>query len=345
MKQLILAALATVSLTAIATGQAVQAGGTLTITTPNTSDTFTVEVGPLPGLVRIFTAPGIPDGRTFFGVNNLVIRTNGGDDKVFVKVESTVVPAMDIHTGAGASEVDVAIKVQPVASAVSTIRVQGSDLDDKVVLNADSSAQSLRTNWTVLLGAGNNEGSSIVVSGPRSRESLHSLSVVGGAGVDRWESIHDMKATTLTGSYNVNLGGGDDEMILRGKGNGSSRSEMTSNIQLGAGFDKLDVELTDVLTTLATGQMQTGAQDDLLSAKFDGTLLGNLSLGTGDGNDVLFLIAGLVNGSPRIHMGNGNDVTEFLAPSVFSGSPLSDGGAGFDQFKGIGQAINYEQFN
>jgi hypothetical protein len=344
MKQLLFTAFIAASLATTAFGQATQSGGTLLINTPNTDDSFTVEVGPTPGTLQIFGAPGIVDGAAFRGVTNIVIRTNGGFDKVNVKVESTVVPSLDINTGAGISEVDLDFKVFPTVSASSTIRYVGGDDIDKVLIECDSAAQRLTTNWNIDARGGLNEGFAYVQSNDPSLTSVNTINIFGGADLDNWTVQAGVKSNTLRMNVGGNLGAGMDNLNVLAKGNITTTATLVANMDLGLGMDKLGIDFAEVATTNFAGAFRAGGDADVLEAKFSGLLQGTGILDAGDGDDLTVVNADRVAGSLRLLMGAGNDFTEFNA-GTFAGTPSSDGGLGFDAFKGIGRAVNYEQIN
>ncbi|MDX2065337.1 MAG: hypothetical protein SFX74_06300 [Fimbriimonadaceae bacterium] len=345
MKKTLLSAFALIAVQSVVFAQAVQSGSTLTIVTPNTDDSFTVEVGQIPGEARVFGAPGVIDGALFRGISSIVIRTNGGNDKVAVKVEAVTVPSIDINTGAGQSEVDLDFKVFATPSASSTVRVVGGDDLDKVLVEMDSAAQRLTCNWTMDLRGGLNEGFAFVQSNDPSLSSAITINTFGGLDLDNWSVLMGINAPSQTVNLGGNLGAGMDGYLFSAKGNQRSNLALRSNLDLGLDMDKALYEVSEMATTTTSGQLLTGGGNDVLEAKFGGTLQGTGVFNTGDGDDLAVIGADRIAGAPRLLMGAGNDFAEMNAFLGFTGSPSSDGGAGFDAFKGIGLASNFEQIN
>lgn len=346
MNRFLITSIAALAFGAMASAQAVFSAGTLTITQPNTDDAFTVEVGPAAGLTRIFTATGIPDGLTFRGVTRLVIRTNGGADKVYVKVEAPVAPAIDIETGIGESEVDIALKTSALGSAASSIRVVGGDQNDKTSITLDSLATNvLSLNWSVDARGGLNETAAYVISDNRTNQTNMVYSVLGGSDFDSVLLDMSSKAASMAVSLRGSLGASMDKLEIRAKGDTLTNSTFTSNFDLGAGMDEASIDFSDVISTTYNGALNTGTEMDQLSASFGGDLAGTGAFITGDGNDVAKFFAGRFTSAVRVFMGAGSDLTEFntVRPSLVL--PYADGGLGIDHLKGRATSVGYEIFN
>lgn len=345
MKRQLLSALAALGLSVVSFAQASQAGGALTLVTGATDDSFTVEVGPTPGRVQVFGALTVPDGRVFTGVTSLIIRTNLGNDKVNVKVESTSIPSIDINTGEGFSEVDVDLKVAPTPSAASTLRVVGGSTLDKVMVQIDSAAASLSTNWFIDGRGGLNEGVAFIQSNDPSALCSAALTLLGGADMDKWEVLANTKASTLRLNMAGSLGAGMDSFLLKAGGNGATSAFLASTLDMGADADTMNIEMIEVASTAATGQWSAGAGDDLLSANFAGGLTGSATFNMGDGADLALFNAGRWAASLRLLMGAGDDMLEMNSVQTPTGATFSDGGLGFDSFKGFGSRAGFEQIN
>lgn len=345
MKKIFVSSLFAAALIASANAQATFIAGSLSIVTPNTDDEFTVEIGPVAGRVQIFGAAGVPDGQVFLGVTSIAINTRGGYDKVLVRSEVANPPSLNIVTGLGDSELDLDFVIPPVASALSTVRVSGGPTLDKVIVRLNSAAQTLTTNWAVDLGNGLNEGLVFVESPSASQALNFNFNLVGGNGIDRWEAIALSQAARVNWSASGRFGAGNDELQLKGTGNGSSVAAFSGSVDMGLGDDFLNLDMSENASAALNGTWATGAGADTATVTTTGNLLGTGTLNTGDGNDKAIINAFRITGSPSVQMGAGDDLLEMLSNQIATGNPRSDGGLGFDQFKGLGTPINFEQFN
>ncbi len=324
------------------------AGVPLVLTTGNGQQQIEIEVGPLPGEVRVFGISGIPSGDTFVNVASISLTTGRAQDYVEFRVYSTSVPPITVNTGAGLSDVKFIYFTPETLETVSTsVTVIGGTAADKVDFLVESLAAGFSANWTVQAGAGDNETKVTTLASQPSE--LMSITLAGtyGNGFDKIEVGGVVDAATATLNLSGSLAGGEDFVGVALEQLGLGAINASYNLDLGAARDAADITLIG-RGGLATqsGSIRGGAQDDTLVYKVEADGDANVTLDGGDGNDYVdFFGKGNVTGTPRLLGGLGNDELKLVIDGPQIATPFIDGGAGFDIAIGFGTIVNCEQIN
>ena len=335
---LMLALLGSVS---AANAQVTLSGSTLTIVTGNGDDKVQVKVEA--SGTRVFDIPGVNDNINYGFITALVIRTNGGLDKVQILVENRPAPTIDINTGAGISEVDMDLKHY--GAGPTGVRVTTGNEDDKILIEADTNTSASQLNLTINAGSGKNE-TLINMESDLSPAALMgiNLNINGGAQDDLVLIEMGNNLNQITASVSGSLGGGLDNFLLKTKTFQSGATNLNFNLDMGDGLDSFSVSTSESATTTFNGSVRTGLDGDKVEVTTSGILQGNPTIDTGDGNDEVKVFSlGALAATLRTLAGSGDDKVE-----IFSGIPgsassaFSDGGPGFDIFAGIGTVVNFE---
>ena len=344
--QLSLAALA---LAGVSLGQATQQGSTLNVLGSPGSDVLSIRFVQLAGNVEVFGVPGTPDGTLFTGVTKLDLKTFAGTDIVDLQILTAIVPELLVDTGAGESQVGVLFNVPSTLAPVTSVAsITGGADKDTVLLDITSSAANVAMNWNVTAGDGQNETNVKYSSNVGGGSTLLNWRYAGGMGEDKVLLDIVSGADTVGLGALVNTGASNDEFLVKVSGDSQTVAALSVLGRLGTGGDTALVDVTNVGQTLVRGGIDAGEGADTIEYITSSSLRGSPVLFGAGGNDTLkFTVNGslLAGSQPRIIAGDGNDDVSMLVWGSLLGSPFSDGGAGFDYFRGVGTRINFEEIN
>jgi hypothetical protein len=349
------------ALTAAAAGQAAQPAspspvltamnnlstGGLVLTTNNQQQQIEIEIGPVPGEVRVFGISGIPDS-PFVGVTSISLTTGSAQDYVEFRVFSAEAPSITLNTGRGNSDVKF-IYATPAGQgpASSEVSVIGGSGEDKVAFEVISEAESFSASWDVRQAGANNEVTAVVASYNPSASLTVDLFSTAGAGQDKV----DVNILSAAASTNINVagqtGGGNDSAIVVIDEQAPGATNLTMGLNLGAGQDVAEIlAVTRGGTAAFTGSVLGGADSDTLKSLLEGAGSSALTLNGGPGADYLDAeYKGAVSGAPRLLGGDGNDFLKIVAEQRALMTPFLNGGLGFDEAIGFGTIVNVEQIN
>ncbi len=325
----------------------VQDLGVLTITTSNASDSFTLFVGEQgPGTVVLNAVPGVPDGTTYFDVTSIVISTLGGNDAVEVFASGETFPTVSIDLGAGQNEVVAQYNATVGAIApVAQLSVLGGTGADKVTATINSDALGFTSAFNFMLGEGFNNTFVQWTSQSPGEDTLN-LRVRGGGTVDTLGVAIEGLLSNPVLNLDAALGGGSDAVAVDAKS--ITLGEITANLamDLGAGNDNATFNFAEATTSILSGSILGAGGADTIEITLNRDLAGAFTVDSGAGNDLIKVVAGnVIFGAPRLLAQGGNDIVELSGTADPFATPFSDGGPGFDAFKGVPVFINFEQIN
>lgn len=326
----------------------VQATGVLALTTNNAQQQIEVEVGPIPGEVRVFGISGIPDGVPFTNVAAIDLRTGTAQDFVQFRIFSAEAPTINLNTGAGNSDVKfIYFTPAGLTPASSSVTVTGGAAENKVGFEVFNEADSFDANWAVTHGDGNSEVTAAVTSTVATSLLAVDLRTSSGRGQDKAELAITSAAAMLDVAFSPRTGAGNDSTLLTIDGLEPGTASLFFDSNLGDGFDVAEaIAVTRGGTATYSGRIVGGNGDDQAKLLLEGDGRSTLTMNGGNGNDVLDMeYKGAVRGAPRLLGGAGNDILKIVATEPALMNPLLDGGAGFDEAIGFGRIINVENIN
>ncbi|MCU0758518.1 MAG: hypothetical protein MUF07_04855 [Steroidobacteraceae bacterium] len=328
-----------------------QAGGRLTLTTPNADQSVKVVVGPAPGVASVSGFPGIADGTTYSGLTGVTVNTGAGNDLVEFDVETFESFSVQANTAGGSSERKIKWKIRPGTGTVAAnVDVTGAAAGSQVSLvevdsEANSAAVTLRT------GLGSEVAAKVQSSNP-----TESLRVVFDAPAPK----STLEVASSANALEVDVRGGTtiaaNELKYTIAQSRPATVALNWSIATSALADVVEANVAAPGSTVTQrGSVVTRAGDDL--AKFEtegfGTVTG-LALNGGLGNDQLLqVVKGRFQGSQTLQTvmrgAEGDDQLTLTTDTGIFGTglpndrfPIVDCGAGFDQFNAFGQIIGCE---
>lgn len=342
-------ALAALALAGSSFGQATQQGSTLTILGSQGGDVLSIRFLQVAGEVEVFGVPGTPEGTLFTGVTKLDLKTLAGTDIVDLQILSATVPELLVDTGVGESQVGVLFNVPSSLALVSSVAtITGGPDKDTVLLDITTASANVALNWAVAAGDGPNETNVKYSTNVGGGSSLLNWRYTGGAQEDKVLLDIVSAADSIGVGALVNTGASNDEFLVKVSGDSNTVAALSVLGRLGAGGDTALVDVTNVGQTIVRGGIDAGEGNDTLEYITSSSLRGSPVLyGAGDNDTLKFTVNGslLAGSQPRIIAGDGNDDVSMLVWGSLLGSPFSDGGAGFDYFRGVGTRINFEEIN
>jgi hypothetical protein len=322
--------------------------GSLVIATNNAQQQIEVEVGPVPGEVRVFGVSSIPDGMVFTDVTAISLTTGRAQDFVEFRFFSEVVPAVTLNTGLGNSDTIfryfIPFTLNPVSSSVNVI---GNSANDKTFFEVISEADSFAAAWNVAHGNGDNETTASINSASPSSALAVDLFGTSGTGQDVLNANVISGAAAVDIGFGGTMGSGNDSAIVVIDEQSPGASTLALNLDLGAGLDVAEaLVITRGGTADLAGSIRGGDGSDTLKALLEGAGSTSLTLDGGAGSDNLDSeYKGAVTGAPSLLGGSGNDLLKIVADQPDLLSPFIDGGTGFDEAIGFGTIVNVEQIN
>lgn len=326
--------------------------GAMTINTSAyaTDQQMEIEVGPVPGEVRLSGVIGAPASQ-YFGITSIDLTTGPRNDTVLFRVftgDAPAITASTASTGAGNSDVKVIYNLgSSIMDASTSVSVAGGTGEDKVAFEVVSFARAFAASWSTNQGAGTNETIASIDSPETSQLMSVSLVSLGTSGIDKYELEVKSNAASINLNASPNTGAGQDSAIVKVDTLGAGTTNVATLVSLGAGIDVF--ELTNISRGGAanfSGSVNGGADNDTL--KFSSEASGRVLMGFHGalGNDNIdFFAKGSVTGRPRLLGAGGNDELKLVVDGPRLATPFIDGGAGYDRAFGFGTIINCEDVN
>ncbi len=331
-------------------GQSVTvSGGAMTINTSAyaTDQHMEIEVGPVPGEVRLSGVLGAP-ATQYFGISSIDLTAGPRNDYVEFRIFTGDAPAITASTGAGNSDVKVLYELaSSIMDASSSVTIVGGAGEDKAFFGVHSFARAFAANWVTLQGAGTNETFGSIDSPEASQLMSVSLASTGTTGIDKYELEVKSNAAAINLNASPNTGAGNDSAVVKIDTLGTGTTNAATVATLGAGVDVF--ELTNISRggpANFSGNVNGGADSDTI--KFNSEANGRVLMAFNGalGNDnVDFYAKGTVTGRPRLLGAGGDDYLKLVIDGSRVATPFIDGGAGFDIAFGFGTIINCEQVN
>lgn len=343
--------LAAVTANAHAQTVVVQAGGRLSLTTPNGDQSVKVVVGPVAGVASVFGFPGLSDGTTYSGLTGVSVNTGAGADLVEIEVDSFESFGVQANTGVGSAERKIKWKVRPGTGTVAAnVDVTGASTGIQLTsIEVDSEANNAVV--TMRASAGGEILAKVQSSNP-----TESLRVV----LDAPAPKSTVEVASAANALEIDVRGGTTLAANELKYAIAQSRPATVALNWALATSTLaDVVEANVAapgsTVTQRGSILTRAGNDL--AKFEtegfGTVTG-LTLDGGPGNDELLqIIKGRFQASQTLQTAmrgaDGDDQLTLTTDTAIVGSglpndrfPIVDCGPGFDQFNAFGQIIGCE---
>lgn len=333
-----------------ASGQSVTvSGGAMTINTSAyaTDQQIEIEIGPVPGEVRLSGVLGAP-ATQYFGISSIDLTTGPRNDAVEFRIFTGDAPAITASTGAGNSDVKVLYELaSSIMDASSSVTVTGGTGEDKVFFGVHSFARAFAANWVTNQGAGTNETFAAIDSPEASQLLSVSLASTGTSGIDKYELVAVSNAASINLSASPTTGGGNDSAIVTVDTLGPGTVNVATLASLGAGVDLFELNnISRGGPANFSGSVNGGADSDTIkfSSEANGRVL--MAFNGALGNDNIdFFAKGNVTGRPRLLGAGGDDYLKLVVDGPRLATPFIDGGAGFDIAFGFGTIINCEQVN
>ncbi|QYK48151.1 MAG: hypothetical protein KF838_15330 [Phycisphaeraceae bacterium] len=324
-------------------------GGAMTINTSAfaTDQQMEIEVGPVPGEVRLSGVIGAP-ATQYFGITSIDLTAGPRNDYVEFRIFTGDAPAITANTGAGNSDVKVIYNLgSSIMDASSSVSVTGGTGEDKVLFEVVSFARAFAANWVTNQGAGTNETVASIDSPEASQLMSVSLSSTGTGGKDTYDLSVKSNAASINVNASPNTGAGNDSAIIAIDTLGTGTLNLATLASLGAGIDVF--ELTNVSRggpANFSGSVNGGADADTIkfSSESNGRVL--MTFNGALGNDTVdFFAKGSVTGRPRLLGAGGDDYLKLVVDGPRLATPFIDGGAGYDRAFGFGTIVNCEEVN
>lgn len=324
-------------------------GGAMTINTSAfaTDQQMEIEVGPVPGEVRLSGVIGAP-ATQYFGITSIDLTAGPRNDYVEFRIFTGDAPAITANTGPGNSDVKVIYNLgSSIMDASSSVSVTGGTGEDKVLFEVVSFARAFAASWVTNQGAGTNETVASIDSPEASQLMSVSLSSTGTGGKDTYDLSVKSNAASISVSASPNTGAGNDSAIISIDTLGPGTLNLATLASLGAGIDVF--ELTNVSRggpANFSGSVNGGADADTIkfSSESNGRVL--MTFNGALGNDTVdFFAKGSVTGRPRLLGAGGNDYLKLVVDGPRLATPFIDGGAGVDRAFGFGTIVNCEEVN
>lgn len=330
-----------------AAGTASAQTGPLVLTTNAAQQQIEIEIGPVPGEVRVFGIAGVADG-PYLGVTSVSLTTGPAEDFVQVRVFGSDAAPITINTGAGNSDVKVIYEAPfSMIPSASTVTIIGGTGNDKAAFEILTAADSFAANWTVRHGNGDNETTMTVANLDFTSALAIALTQTSGLGNDKLTGTVITNAASVNLSIAGNLGAGNDTYAMTVDELFPANNAITHSLNLGNGFDT--GEFAAVLrggTARLLGTINGGNDQDSLKSLLEGNGVSTLTLAGGAGTDNIDAeYKGRVTGAPRLVAGAGDDFLKLVADQPGVMNPLLDGGTGFDVGIGFGRFVSVEQIN
>jgi hypothetical protein len=319
----------------------------LTLTSNNAQQQIEVEVGPLPGEVRVFGFNGGSE-MSYTGVTAINLRTGSAQDFVEFRIYTPAAPAITLNTGASNSDVKFIYFTPGAAGAASSdVTITGGTGNDIVNFEVFSEAADFAANWTVNQGNGDNEVNAVVNSTQVSSSLTLDLTATQGLGQDKASfNVIGAAASTDIG-YVARQGAGNDTATFNFDEQTPGAAFVFLDINGAAGQDTAEaVAVTRGGTAAFSGRILGGNDADFAKLLLEGAGSSSVQLNGGAGADYLDSeYKGAVTGSPRLLGLDGDDFLKIVADQPALLRPTLDGGLGFDIAIGFGRIINCEQIN
>lgn len=320
----------------------------LVIVTDNSQQQIEIEVGPVPGEVRVYGVNGASEWGSFSGVTAIDLTTGAAQDYVEFRVFAPVAPDIAIDTGAGNSDVKIIYQLpggtEPASTDVSHVGAGGND---KTAFIVESLGADLAASWSVSHGNGFNDAL-VQINSPEDTASLAVDLFAGfGSGDDKLDVQVVHAAAFLDLAIVGRMFGGNDTFTLGTDGLTTTSLLTHLDVNLGGGSDTATTEFVSRGGASAiTGVINGALGDDFLGIKLEGDGRIGARLVGGAGNDYLDMYAkGRVGGRPRLLAGAGDDFLKLVIDGPRVAQPYLDGGVGYDEAIGFGTIVNVEKIN
>lgn len=338
---LILALVSSLAATSPATAQTIVdlTNGRLSLTTPNSDQSVRVEVGPSPGVARVYGFPGLRDGRAFGGVTGITLVTGAGQDAVELAIQAAQSLDVRVDTQGGDAVTtvlwDLLSSVQNANASLALAATGGrmglatveltSDVEDARISLDTGPAIEVATklsspNHSSFLGLDFRSAATKLTLDVGSAASTLEIALRGGKTATASELSHTISQSvpaTVSLDWNLQTGNRADTVVATIAAPGSTVTHR-GLVNTAGGNDRLQVE-TDAFGTVTGIELRGGGGADLLSQVVKGRFLASQTLQTrvfgGAGDDELVLTTdtgiygtGLPNDLfPVINCGDGTD--------------------------------------